>query len=121
MYMIRLRDSSCFAATDGQSMIETRNGSDDVLKSRRSGIRGTQYVDELLQTGINDDPATAPGLPSETLAGYSCDALGTIVTEEFPTPGVKLDYFQGTRKSKTRKSENPGNRWLSPISRPTRD
>ena len=44
---------------DGHRMIETRNGSNDVLKSRRAGIWGQTYVDELVQIGINDDPTDA--------------------------------------------------------------
>ncbi len=39
---------------NGQSMVEMRNGSDDVIKQY---VWGLTYVDELLQIGINDDPA----------------------------------------------------------------
>jgi len=38
---------------DGQSMIETRNGSNKVIKQH---VWGTQYVDEIIQIGTNDDP-----------------------------------------------------------------
>ncbi len=34
-------------------MIETRNGSDEVIKQH---VWGTQYIDELIQIGINTDP-----------------------------------------------------------------
>ena len=37
----------------GQRMIETRNGSDNVLKQH---VWGAGYVDELVQIAINDDP-----------------------------------------------------------------
>ena len=88
-------------------MIETRDGSEQVIKSRRSGIRGTRYVDELLQIGMNDDPATAPGLPSETPAGYSCDALRRIVAEEFPTPGRQARLLPGHEKTQDKKRRKP--------------
>jgi len=39
----------------GQSMIETRNGSDETLKQH---VWGLTYVDELLQIAVNGDPAT---------------------------------------------------------------
>ena len=48
---------------------------------------------------IHDDHTTTPGLPGETLAAYSYNGLGTIVAEQFPTPGVKLDYFGGTSRT----------------------
>ncbi len=38
---------------DGQSMIETRNGSGEVIKQH---VWGTQYVDEIIQIGINTNP-----------------------------------------------------------------
>ena len=34
-------------------MVEVRNGSDQVFKSRRAGIWGLTYIDELVQIGIN--------------------------------------------------------------------
>ena len=38
---------------DGHSLIETQNGSDETLKQY---VWGTQYIDELIQIGLNDDP-----------------------------------------------------------------
>ena len=38
---------------DGHKLVETRNGSGKVLKQY---VWGTQYIDELLQVGINEDP-----------------------------------------------------------------
>ena len=45
-------------------MIETRNGSDMVLKQQ---VWGLTYVDELVQTSINSDPS----------ADNSCETAGT--------------------------------------------
>jgi RHS repeat-associated protein len=53
---------------DGQQMIETRNGSDQVLNQH---VWGTRYIDELLQITINDDPADANEDDCET----ACYAL----------------------------------------------
>ncbi len=41
---------------NGQQMVEMRNGSDSVLKQY---VWGLTYIDELLQIGINKDPASA--------------------------------------------------------------
>ncbi len=41
---------------DDWSMVEVRNGSDQVLKSRRAGMWGLTYIDELVQIGINVGP-----------------------------------------------------------------
>jgi len=43
-------DATFHTYLDGQRMIELRDGSDDVLKQY---VWGTQYVDELVQIGIN--------------------------------------------------------------------
>ncbi len=40
----------------GQSIIETRNGSNQTLKQHVWGSPGS-YIDELVQTSLNDDPA----------------------------------------------------------------
>jgi RHS repeat-associated protein len=46
---------------DGDSNLETRNGSGYVLKQQ---VWGTPYVDELVQVGVNQDPDNAnPSLP----------------------------------------------------------
>ena len=62
----------------------------------RYGDEGSR--DEMISrlATIHDDHTTTRGLPGDTLAGYPYNGLGRIVAEEFPTPGVKLDYFQGT-------------------------
>ena len=39
---------------DGDQCIETRNGSDQVIKQH---VWGGLYIDELVQTALNDDPA----------------------------------------------------------------
>lgn len=39
---------------NGQQLVETRDGSDLVLKQY---VWGLQYIDELVQVGVNDDPA----------------------------------------------------------------
>jgi len=41
---------------------------------------------------ICDDSTQYPGTPGEMLAAYSYLGLGTIVAEDYQTPGVKLDY-----------------------------
>ena len=41
---------------DGQQMVETRNGLDQVLKQH---VWGRQYVDELVQIAMNQDPENA--------------------------------------------------------------
>jgi RHS repeat-associated protein len=48
---------------DGSRMIETRNGSGQVLTQH---LWGTQYVDELVQVAHNDDPADAGEHDCET-------------------------------------------------------
>ena len=39
---------------DGWSIIETRDGSSNVLKQH---LWGAEYIDELIQVGLNEDPA----------------------------------------------------------------
>ena len=39
---------------NGQQLVETRNGSGNVLKQH---VWGVTYIDELVQTALNDDPA----------------------------------------------------------------
>ena len=40
---------------DGQSTVEEQNGSGDTIKQH---VWGTQYIDELVQTGLNDNPGS---------------------------------------------------------------
>ena len=40
---------------DGQRVIEIRNGSDQAIKQQ---VWGMQYVDELLQVGLNPSPTS---------------------------------------------------------------
>ena len=50
---------------DGQSLVETRNGSDQVLKQH---VWGLDYIDELIQVGLNIDPQNADtGLAAENI------------------------------------------------------
>jgi len=51
-------DSTYHQYYDGQRMIETRNGSDQVLQQL---LWGGQYIDELIQIGWNQDPIHASG------------------------------------------------------------
>jgi hypothetical protein len=46
-------DSTCRGYLNGQSVIEERNGSNDVIKQH---VWGLGYVDEAVQTAINSDP-----------------------------------------------------------------
>ena len=48
---------------DGQSVVEEQDGSGDTIKQY---VWGTQYIDELVQTGLNDDPTDANENDCET-------------------------------------------------------
>ena len=53
---------------DGQSLVETRNGSDQVLKQHVWNTTPGGYIDELIQVGLNIDPQNADtGTATENL------------------------------------------------------
>ena len=58
---------------DGQSLIEERNASHRVL---RQSVWGTQYVDELVQVGVNQDPAD-----TNELHGGACERFFWVLQD----------------------------------------
>ncbi|QNN23812.1 hypothetical protein HED60_16555 [Planctomycetales bacterium ZRK34] len=56
---------------NGQQLVETRDGSDLVLKQY---VWGLQYIDELVQVGVNDDPAD--GAEDDVESFYYANAIG---------------------------------------------
>ncbi len=63
----------------------------------RYGDEGsTSEMISRLATIHADGTGEAAGLPGQTLASYTYNGLGRIATEEFPEPGVKLDYAGGS-------------------------
>jgi RHS repeat-associated protein len=55
---------------DGQRLIESRNGSDQVLKQQ---VWGLSYVDELVQVGVNQDPWNATSKASSGIYENKCE------------------------------------------------
>jgi RHS repeat-associated protein len=58
----------------------------------RYGSEGS--IGEMLSR-LTTIQADSDGLPGQTLASYAYNGVGRMVREEFPQPGVALDYFQG--------------------------
>ena len=79
-------------------MIETRNGSDDVLKQH---IWGTRYVDELLQIGINDDPTDAGEDDCETFYWALQDANYNVLGVTLSS-GRLVERYEYTPYGRTR-------------------
>jgi len=59
----------------------------------RYGPEGSR--DEMISrlATIHDD---SDGLPGEVLSEYAYSGLGRMASERYPTPDVRLDYYQGT-------------------------
>jgi hypothetical protein len=76
---------------DGQSVVEERNGSDQVLKQM---VWGRTYVDELVQVAINSDPGSDATCE---LAYWARADANPFKSDSYPTPPdvVELDDAPG--------------------------
>ena len=87
----------------GQSVVEVRNGSDAVLKQFVWANLAGGYIDELVQTSLNDDPADSTEQDCETVlyalqdANYNVlglvDASGNLVERYEYTPYGERTVF----------------------------
>ena len=89
---------------NGQQLVETRNGSGNVLKQHVWGGASGGYIDELVQTALNDDPADGTEDDCESLyyalqdAHFNvlgmADSSGTLTERYEYTPyGQRTVYF----------------------------
>ncbi|MFH1419686.1 MAG: RHS repeat-associated core domain-containing protein, partial [Planctomycetota bacterium] len=75
---------------DGQRMIEMRDGSANVLKQH---LWGAQYVDELCQIGVNDDPEDASEDACETFY-YACQNANFNVIGLLAADGTLTERYE---------------------------
>ena len=64
---------------DGQSVIETRDSSSNTISQH---LWGAQYIDELIETRLNDDPGDA--FRERGVGAEGCAEAGTAVHAESP-------------------------------------
>jgi hypothetical protein len=79
----RVAPSPCPAGADylhaRQQLVETRNGSDQVLKQHVWNQASAGYIDDLAQLALNDDPSDPAEQACESLFWSLCDAKYNVL------------------------------------------
>ncbi|MCX6996374.1 MAG: hypothetical protein NTV49_04655 [Kiritimatiellaeota bacterium] len=84
-------DDATAGVLDHPRLLSVRYPSGRVVQYRYGA---TGSADDLLSrlASVHDDNPAAPGTAGQQLTGYAYNGLGRIVQENYPQPGVKLDY-----------------------------